>query len=85
MQQAEGDNGNDSEEEETKHPVDCCLCCILSLQEDFQGEKSLLKKVSKITADHFPHFSDGYRHRGCLPFSAQVSPQNENPIEYYWG
>ena len=46
MQQVEGNENNDSEEEETKWPIDCCLHHILSLQEDFGWEKSLLEKVS---------------------------------------
>ena len=59
-QQVEGDDGNDSEEEEAERPVDCCLHRILSLQEDFQAEKSLLEKVSEkeFAVYFFDNFTD---------------------------
>jgi len=43
--QMEGDDGYDSEDEED-HPADWCLQQMLSLQDDFSHEKSVLKKVS---------------------------------------
>jgi hypothetical protein len=46
MQQVEGNDGNDTEEEDDERPTDCCMRRILSLQDDFRNEKSLLELVS---------------------------------------
>ncbi|KAG8909932.1 hypothetical protein FRC01_006638 [Tulasnella sp. 417] len=63
--------GDDTEEEEETRPKDCCMQRILSLQDDFRNEKSLLQKVIE-EAGHV-----------CL-FLPKFHPEL-NPIEMYWG
>lgn len=49
-----------NETEEDEHNADCCTKQILSLQEDFKGEKSLLKKVC-ATLTCLWHLIDSHR------------------------
>ncbi|KAJ7312461.1 hypothetical protein DFH08DRAFT_822196 [Mycena albidolilacea] len=44
-----GEDGNDTEEEDEEHPVDCCMRCLLSLQPDFTGQKSQLELLIAAT------------------------------------
>ncbi|KAI0029008.1 hypothetical protein K488DRAFT_57317 [Vararia minispora EC-137] len=65
-------DSEDSEpEDNTSLLTDCCMRRMLSLQDDFQGQKSMLEKVIEEAGD-ICHF---------LPkFHPEI-----NPKEYYWG
>lgn len=45
LQRIEGDDANDTEEEEER-PIECCLKRLMSFQDDFKREKSMLEIVS---------------------------------------
>lgn len=48
------EEGDDTEEEEDTRPKICCMQRILSLQDDFRNEKSLLQKVSQVLSASGP-------------------------------
>ncbi|EIM80914.1 uncharacterized protein STEHIDRAFT_67794 [Stereum hirsutum FP-91666 SS1] len=67
------EDSEDSEDEEDEdEPTECCMRRILSLQEDFRSQKSLLEIIIEEAGDMFCHF---------LP---KFHPEM-NPIEYFWG
>ena len=45
VEDVDGDGTNDTEKEDEGRPVNCCMWWILSLQDDFQNEKSKLETV----------------------------------------
>ena len=45
VEDVDGDGANDTKEEDEERPVNCCMRRFLSLQDDFQNEKSMLETV----------------------------------------
>ncbi|RDX46401.1 hypothetical protein OH76DRAFT_1457190 [Lentinus brumalis] len=67
----DADEEYDTEEEEDERPSDCCMRGMLSLEDDFQNETSLLQQIIEEAGD-------------VCHFLPKFHPEL-NPIEYYWG
>jgi hypothetical protein len=89
---SEDDEGSDvgddmgPESDEDDRPTDCCLRRMLTMQQDFRNEKSMLFKVQYLTSIEYLTLTCGQIITGAghkcifLPkFHCEL-----NPIEYYW-